>query len=84
MSADAPATSQMAMADTLLDRDTDSNDTTPTQLSEPSCSDTLLYEPQCAPASGSGDDLMPLAHFSEHHGAQALSSDDDHWSTSCH
>eukprot|EP00971_Amphidinium_carterae_P172480 3418821-Amphidinium_carterae.1 len=66
-----------AMADTLLDRDTNGSDTHVTQQSEPSCSDTVLYEPHCASAHSSGSDHISLTHLSEPHGAQALHSDDD-------
>eukprot|EP00971_Amphidinium_carterae_P263906 5235624-Amphidinium_carterae.1 len=72
-----PPPSSLAMADTLLDRDTNCSDTRVTQPSESSCSDTVLYEPQCAPAPSSGSDNFPLTHLSEPHGAQALHSDDD-------
>eukprot|EP00971_Amphidinium_carterae_P160142 3174463-Amphidinium_carterae.1 len=65
------------VADTMLDRDTNCSDTLVTQQSEPSCSDTIVYEPQGAAASSSGSDCMPLTYLSEPHSAQALYSDDD-------
>eukprot|EP00971_Amphidinium_carterae_P319257 6345631-Amphidinium_carterae.3 len=68
------------VAGTMLDRDTNCSDTLVTQQSEPSCSDTIVYEPQGAAAPSSGSDCMPLTYLSEPHSAQALHShhsDDD-------
>eukprot|EP00971_Amphidinium_carterae_P307417 6109337-Amphidinium_carterae.1 len=59
-SVSALAASSMQVPDTAVDADTCSNDT---ELTAPSCTDTVCYEPHGAQVLDSEDDLAPLTQL---------------------